>query len=37
MNEINNTLETAKEKITKLKEITIEIILRERIKMIKQK
>ena len=35
MNEINSILETAKEKITKLKDTTIEIILHERIKMSK--
>lgn len=37
LNEINSTLETAKEKITKLKGTTIEIILHERIKMTEQK
>lgn len=37
LNEINSILEIAKEKISKLKDVAIEIILRERIKMTEQK
>lgn len=36
LNEINNTLETAKEKICKLKDVAIETIL-ERVKTTEQK
>lgn len=36
-NEINSILETAKEKISKLKDVAIEIILHKRVKMTEQK